>query len=460
MSTFEHLYADALKRCSNRPFLVAPSKTWTYGDFFRRVDRMAASLAQLPENNLASYMADSPALVALMFASASSGKSLLVMDRNFDASKVEALTDSLNIDTLFTDDAESLQTNCELRSIVDLWESDAVADHEQGVWPDGFEAELRILTSGTTGSPKCARYRWSDLVAQLGQPSEQPGQRWLFAYHLNHFAGVQMLLHVLAVKGTLVLTESNRVADALRALLDFNVTHISSTPTFWRFALALLKNGHTTPQLRHITLGSEAVTADLLTQLKYNFPAARIIHIYASTEAGSCVSVDDMNPGLPVSILSRPSDAAVQFKIEEGELQVRTLHGMVSYLESEPVIGTVGQRDWRRTGDLVAIEGDRIQFRGRRSEVINVGGVKVYPLEVESLLNEIADIKLIRVYGQANPVVGEIVAVDVVLHEGADSESVENSIREISQQLPRHSRPRSINFVAILDTVNNKLSRR
>jgi acyl-CoA synthetase (AMP-forming)/AMP-acid ligase II len=115
------------------------------------------------------------------------------------------------------------------------------------------------------------------------------------------------------------------------------------------------------------------------------------------------------------------------------------------------MLGYYGEPDvddvWRPTGDLVEVRGDRIHFVGRTSEVINVGGVKVHPLPVEDVVSAVEGVELAHVYGRANPVSGEIVAVDVVARPGADEESLEDAIRAACAALPQAARPRRIRFV-------------
>jgi acyl-CoA synthetase (AMP-forming)/AMP-acid ligase II len=177
------------------------------------------------------------------------------------------------------------------------------------------------------------------------------------------------------------------------------------------------------------------------------------------TEAGSCISFSDGKAGLPESILTRSANAAVQFRICDDELQVKTAHGMRQYLNP----GEANPRDaqgWLSTGDLVRVEHDRIYFVGRRSETINVGGVKVQPLEVENVVSVVPGVQLARVYGRENPIMGQIVAVELVLVEGHDPVAVEDAVREACLVLPRHSRPRSVDIVDTIATSNFKLVRR
>jgi len=138
---------------------------------------------------------------------------------------------------------------------------------------------------------------------------------------------------------------------------------------------------------------------------------------------------------------------------------VKTLHGMRGYRMHSGDAARDGD-GWFCTGDLVRIEDDRILFVGRKSETINVGGVKVHPLEVENVIAALPGVKLALAYGLDNPIVGQIVAVDLMINDGWCPQAVEDSVRTACQCLPRHSRPRRINIVENIETNNYKLARR
>ncbi len=480
----EQLVADAAADRHRDLFLVTPDKEVTYKIFFARLQRVRAALESLPAQHFACHLPDSPELIALILGAAAADKSMLLLSADFSSELVEDYLTRFNVDILFCDRAVAGEDN---RLDAESWLAEfsddtkelsfAVDSHNLSVVESGGDAdtgsvqhadsiersggELRILTSGTTGEPKCARYHWRDLLQQIKPYRATADERWLLAYHLNHFAGIQMLAHAVLTRATLILPEATGVADNIRAMFELKATHVSASPTFWRFALAQLAGDADTGNLRQITLGSEAVSQHLLDTLQARFPHCRIAHIYASTEDGSCVSVADGRAGLPVSILQRPDNARVRFKVEEGELLISSRHGMLGYTGSDQHRREDQREDgWRATGDLVEVRDDRINFLGRRSEIVNVGGVKVYPLEVEAVVSELPAVKLVRAYGQDNPVVGQIVALDIVLDEGWEEKDAEETVRQACSVLPRHSVPRSINFVATIDTANTKLSRR
>ncbi len=446
-------FSDKLERCPERPFLLSPNSASNYADFFEHCRKLASGLRNLKGSRLACYMADSTELVAVMLAAGMSGKSLLMLNRDFAYQQLPSLLTRYNVDVIISDSVPEVElpaTFLDMEALEELAYAEPIQEYIDG--------EILILTSGTTGDPKCARYTWADLFAQVNERHAPQDERWLLAYRLNHFAGLQMLVHVLENGSTLVMSRSKRVAQALQTMLEFSVTHVSSTPTFWRYALATLPETDHRLNLKHITLGSEPVSSYLLEQLQHKFPKARIVHIYASTEAGSCVSVSDMRPGLPISVLHRDEGSEVQFKVVEDELYIKSAHGMRGYAGANEILKK-NTEGWLATGDLVRVEDDRILFMGRRSETINVGGVKVHPLEVENIISALSGVKLVRAFGQENPVVGEIVAVEVVANDNYSEHDVEESIREACLRLTRHARPRSINFVDTIETNNLKLKR-
>ncbi len=316
---------------------------------------------------------------------------------------------------------------------------------------------LLILTTGTTGAPKGVRHDWSRVTRAVEHVRPTPEQRWLLAYGLHQFAGLQILVHVVAAQATLVAPAPRRPREGLAAMRAHGVDHASATPTFWRFVLAEMRSdGRPVPDLRQITLGGEAVPAQVLDDLRRTFPQARISQIYAANESGSSRSVRDNRPGLPVSALDDDDGALVAHKVIDGELWVRSRIGMLGYY-GEPAVDPDA---WRATGDLVEVVDDRIVFRGRSSDIINVGGVKVHPLPIEDRITSVEGVELAHVFGRPNALTGAIVAVEVVAAEHADTEAVDAAIRDACGDLPAAARPRSVRFVETLAMTGHKINRR
>jgi acyl-CoA synthetase (AMP-forming)/AMP-acid ligase II len=327
--------------------------------------------------------------------------------------------------------------------------------------PEGPQP-LVIRTTGTTGAPKAARHDWRVLTQTVANVEPRPDQRWLLAYGPHQFAGIQVLLHVLASQATLVAPFPRQPKNGLEALLADDVTCVSATPTFWRFLLAEARSRQLRlPPLEQITLGGEASPADLLEELRTTFPLARVSQVYASTEFGSVTSVKDGLPGIAIGALWSATNPTSSVRAENGELWVRAEAGMLGYAD-EPDDDGASPTAWRPTGDLVEIVGTRVLFRGRQSEIINVGGVKVHPLPVEERILALHDVAAARVFGRPSKLTGSIVAVDIVPVGGtatADAEKMRRDVRGAVEDLPRAWQPRSINLVDALETRGGKTVR-
>ena len=314
-----------------------------------------------------------------------------------------------------------------------------------------------VLTTGTTGTPRGVRHDWNRLLRSTRRIAPAPEQRWLLAYGLHQFAGLQILLHVMAAGATLVAPAPRRPREGLAAMRNHAVDSASATPTYWRFLLAELRaDGGPVPPLQQITLGGEAIPGPLIGEIEATFPDARISQVYAASEFGSSGSVRDRRSGLSLEVLHRGDDADVQMKIVDGELWVRSRTGMLGYYGEPPV----DPDEWRPTGDLVEVVDERIVFRGRSSEVINVGGVKVHPLPIEERVAAVPGVDMARVFGRPNAMTGAIVALEVVPAPDADQAQLQAAIRAACADLPAAARPRSVKFVDSVTMAGNKIVRR
>ena len=315
-----------------------------------------------------------------------------------------------------------------------------------------------ILTTGTTGAPRGVRHDWGRLLARAAAAGPARDQRWLLAFGVHQFAGYQIMIHVASIGATLVDPGLRLPRSGLAAMRKHGVTHASATPTFWRFLLAELRSdGGPAPALAQVTLGGEAVPAAVLTDLRAAFPGARVSQIYAASEFGATGAVNDGRNGLPRSVLDLGDDAEVAMTVVDGELWVRSRLGMLGYHGEDPVADPDG---WRPTGDLVEVVGDRILFRGRAAEIINVGGVKVHPLPVEERISTVPGVAVVRVHGRANALTGAIVAAEIVPAEGADPDRLRAAVTEACADLPVAARPRSVRFVDAVATHGQKILRR
>lgn len=322
-----------------------------------------------------------------------------------------------------------------------------------GTHPPG---EVVLFTSGTTGTPKAALHTWASLSDRVRRRPELDASCWLLTYDLAGFGGMQVFLHALHNAGQLLL--GGRSPMALARLARAGITHMSGTPTFFRLLLARSRSedlARLKPQ--QITLGGEAVDQALLDALAGRFPGTQITQLYGSAEMGICFSVHDGKVGFPASYLENEA-VGVVLRIVDGELYVRSPRPMLGFVAAA---GLDAPAEFFPTGDLVERRGDRVFFRGRLSERINVGGSKVYPREVEDVVMELAGVLAVRVSGAASSLTGQIVCAHIVLRPGADPGAMRQTIaRHCRSRLRPYQVPRQIEFLEELpQTAGGKVMR-
>jgi acyl-CoA synthetase (AMP-forming)/AMP-acid ligase II len=254
--------------------------------------------------------------------------------------------------------------------------------------------------------------------------------------------------------GSLVLSSAGEpVADHLRRLASHGVTHLSGTPSHWRRALMSPAASAITP--RYVRLSGEIADQMILDRLGAFYRHAAVGHAYASTEAGVGFEVNDGLEGFPVSLVG-VGQGDVDIKIEDGSLRLRSARTASGYVgrDDQVLLDDDGFVD---TGDMVELRGGRYYFVGRKGGIINVGGQKVHPEEVEAAINRHADVWASLVRSRRNPITGAVVAADIVLkdHAGVSegrATEVEREIMAICRRsLAPYKVPAVIRFVPSLD---------
>jgi acyl-coenzyme A synthetase/AMP-(fatty) acid ligase len=325
-----------------------------------------------------------------------------------------------------------------------------------------IETEWILFTSGTTGRPKMVAHTLSSLSGPLddGVQGAQVanGAIWSTFYDVRRYGGLQILLRALIGGGSMVLSSAEEaVGDFLMRLNEAGITHISGTPSHWRRALMNPLARAIAPE--YVRLSGEIADQPLLDRLRARYRDARVAHAFASTEAGVGFDVRDELAGFPASFVPHPNgNPAIEMRIQDGTLRLRSSRTATRYLghrlpESDGFIDT---------GDLVEQRGDRYYFMGRKEGIINVGGLKVYPEEVEAVITSHPAVQMARVWPRKSPIVGAIPAADVVLKpEATDWLTIRAELlRTCHQTLARHKVPVTWQQVEKIEmTVSGKVQR-
>ena len=327
----------------------------------------------------------------------------------------------------------------------------------------GVATEWILLTSGTTAQPKLVLHTLRSLGGALpSRPAAGLRSIWSTFYDIRRYGGLQIYLRAVLSGSPLVLScAGESTFDFLTRAAAAGVTHISGTPSHWRRVLmsgdaALLKP-------RYVRLSGEVADQTVLDNLRAVYPNALIAHAFASTEAGVAFDVEDGLAGFPREMLDAAS-GEIELKVVDHTLRIRSGRIAARYLGPSPE-ALIGEDGYVDTGDMVELVEGRYHFRGRTGGVINVGGLKVYPEEVESVLNADPRVRMSLVRGRRNPITGAVVVADVVL---ANPDSTADSSQAVGAELllacrrvlAAHKVPAVLRFVPALQfTAAGKLVR-
>jgi acyl-CoA synthetase (AMP-forming)/AMP-acid ligase II len=441
------------ERHPQAPVIAGVRQRWTYLQLVDAARSVTQSLVDGNANRVGVWCDETPALVATLVALDASGIDAVLISAASTVDHVAKLSEQLMLSAIVTDkdSIPECSTPHSLRFRQIDFTGPKIATNFQ---PRGRDAEVILFTSGTSGQPKPAIHSWNTLSAAVNRDPKYAGRRWLLAYEPTSFAGIQVWLQALLTGGCLCVLDSRDPASVADQLVKERVEFASATPSFWRLLLlSAAREKLAQASLTQITLGGEPVDQPVLDALRSAFPNARITHIYASTEMGVCFSVSDGQAGFPAAYLA-DQNLPTELRIgNTGELEIRSRRAMLGYLPDSTIgvptakTSAPNQSQWFATGDLVERRGDRIYFVGRKSETINVGGMKVYPTDVEQCIRQVPGVQEVRVYSVPSSITGQLVGAEIQPAHNADLVALRSQVLgACRQRLARHQVPTSIKF--------------
>lgn len=271
---------------------------------------------------------------------------------------------------------------------------------------------LVLFSSGSTGQSKAAVHDFSLLLKKFEVSRQQ--KRILAFLLFDHIGGLNTLLYTLSNGGCLVAV-TDRSPEGVAALIqEQKVQILPTTPTFLNLLiLSGVLDRYDLSSLELVTYGTEVMTAGTLERINKALPNVRFQQTYGLSEIGILRSKSEANNSLWVRI----GGEGFSTRVVEGLLEIKAESAMIGYLNAPSPFTSDG---WFKTGDAVEVKGEYLKILGRQSEIINVGGEKVYPAEVESLIMSLHGVEDAVVTSEKNPIVGNIIVAKVKL---ATSES-------------------------------------
>ena len=295
---------------------------------------------------------------------------------------------------------------------------------------------LVIFSSGSTGKSKAAVHNLELLMEKFLKPRHS--LRVLVFLLFDHIGGFNTLFYTLFNGGCLVVPESRSPLDVAKSIEKYKAEALTTSPTFLNL---LLLNGcleeFDLNSLKYINYSSEVMPEYLLEKLKNIFPSVRFSQAYGLSEVGV------------LNIKSRSSsctyfkmDETVETRIVNNMLEIKSNTTMLGYLNADSPFTEDG---WFKTGDMVEYDGDYIKILGRNSDMINFGGTKVYPAEVENVIQQMEDVEEVSVSGESHPMTGQMIKVNVVLKTNETNPEFKKRMNLYClDKLPRYKIPQKV----------------
>ena len=394
MTDFQGLFQNY----SSSNAIVWKNEAFTYAFILNRMNYWRNKLESIASDNIVGLESDfSPETIAILFILIEKNNIIVPLDITH-SNKNEKKINIAQLDVLIKVKSENdieiiyLVNNEPKNSLYNIIKSRNVPG-------------LVLFTSGSSGKPKGAVHDFSKLLNKF--TTKRNALKTINFLLFDHWGGLNTLFHVLSNGGTLIFLE-NRNADYVCGLIEkYKVELLPTSPTFLNMLLLSRSyERYSLSSLKIISYGAEPMPESLLNRLGILFPLIKLQQTYGLIELGVMRSQSESNNSLWVKL----GGEGYQTRVENGILQIKSDSAMLGYLNAESPFTNDG---WFITGDSVEVKGEYFRILGRKSEIINVGGEKVFPQEVENVILQIADIVDVMVYSENNPLTGKIVCANI-----------------------------------------------
>ena len=419
---------------SNRQLLTDIAGHYNYGNLHQQVDAYITYLNTfLKDGEIVAILGDYSFYSIALFLALLEKKSIIVpivSEKQLEVNKridIAGCTQILSIDDHGSLKVTQKGSNLSIHPLI----SGLIQSSRSG---------LILFSSGSTGEPKAMIHDLDTLVESY-QGKKLKSISILVFLMFDHIGGLNTLLSALSI-GSLIVLPENRSPNHIASLIQKSRVHVLPTsPTFLNLMLMEKVNEkYDLSSLRIITYGTETMPNSLLQKLKKVFSKARLIQTFGTSETGIIQTQSRSSESLEIKLDD-------EYKVVDGELWLRSKTQIIGYLNAS--MSSFTDDGWFQTGDLVEKkENGYIQIIGRHKEIINVGGLKVLPIEVESTLLELDIVADCMVYAEENVIIGQIVVADIVLSDSISPKDAKAMIKTFCQnRLDKYKIPVKIHFL-------------
>ncbi len=436
---------ERLKEYSGKNCIIYNGCLYSYADLLRQVDKYKAEiLGVVAVGDTVAILGDYSFYSISLFLALVENKNVIVPITNTVVNEVEDRISESGVDKIVRID-ESGALSVSVNADSENFDSPLI---------DRIKAEgssgLILFSSGSTGKPKAMLHNLNTLIDSF-QTRKEKSLNFLVFLMFDHIGGLNTLLNCMSMGATITIPV-NRTPDYICGLIEkHKVDILPASPTFLNIIIMSEScKKFDLSSLKMITYGTESMPESLLLRIKEALPKARLLQTFGTSETG----IAQVQSKSSTSTLIKIDDPNIEYKIVGGELLLRSKTQILGYLNAS--MERFSDDGWFSTGDLVEEAADGyIRIVGRNTDVINVGGLKVLPSEVESVVMMMDGIVDVTVYGKPNPMTGNVVAANIVLAQEEVPSVLRKRVRAFCQdRLDSYKIPVAIKVVDEMSVTN------
>ena len=409
---------DNMLKSGPKSALIFENIELTYSDLFHKISKFKNLISIIPEGStvalISEYSEDS---IAMFFALYKNRNIIVPITTNIEKivnSRIRVSAADYIIDLNKSQDYWFENTN-----------SSQIKHKIITKLIDNRNAGLIIFSSGSTGDPKAMVHNLDDLIKSYENKKEKNLVFLLFLM-FDHIGGLNTLLNCISARATMVFPSERRPDRICYLIEKFKVNVLPTSPTFLN--LILISESYKTfdlSSLKLITYGTEPMPIELLKKLSVISKTAKFVQTFGTSETGITQTTSLSSK----STFIRIEDSNTNYKIVDNELWLRSKTQILGYMNYD--MSRFTEDGWFKTGDIVETDNDGfIKIIGRNQETINVGGEKVLPSEIESILYQIPGIQDCIVFGEKNAITGQMVVAKILFSHQVEATDLKKIVWE------------------------------
>ena len=414
--------------------LIWRDQSYSYAYLLQRVDEWNTLLdeADIEDGTVVSVEADfSPRAIALMLALIERNCLFVPLSSSVEGKKPE-FRDVAQVEAIVSIDDDDKAS---------ISKTGVTATHEIIVaLKQQKHPGLTLFSSGSTGKSKATVHDFVPMLEKYKVPRHS--LRTITFLLFDHIGGVNTLLYNLSNAGCVITVADRSPETVCKAIQDYRVELLPTSPTFINLILVSeAYKKYDMSSLKTVTYGTEVMPESTLERFHTLFPETRLLQTYGLSEVGILRSKSKSSDSLWVKV----GGEGFETRVVDDLLEIKAKSAMLGYLNAPSPFTEDG---WFKTGDAVEVDGEYIKILGRKSELINVGGEKVYPAEVESVLQLMDGVDEVVVNSEPNPLTGNIVVARVKLSTGENLAEFRKRMRSFCKgKLSRFMIPQKVVLV-------------